>query len=129
MQNRLLVALSLIVALVGTSILFLDHEHLSALGSIVAGAGSLLAVLWFYSSLKYQAKQLEEQRAQFTAQFHFLQQSAKRDALVVAKDILERAEKLAIAESGTITSIRQLITEYAHFTELKPILESSVLNG
>lgn len=126
MPTRLLIVLSLAVAaLAGAAIGFLDHERLSALGSMVSGAGSLLAVLWFSASLRYQAKQLEEQRKQFTSQFHFLQESSKRDALVVAKDILERAEQRSIETNGKITSLGQLAIEYTHFVELKPILESS----
>lgn len=126
MPTRLLIALSIAVAaLAGAAIGHLDHERLSALGSMVSGAGSLLAVLWFSASLRYQAKQLEEQRKQFTSQFHFLQESSKRDALVVAKDILERAVQRSIETNGEITSLGQLVIEYTHFVELKPILESS----
>lgn len=125
MSTRLLVVLTFAVAaLVLVSIRFLDYERLSALGSILSGAGSLLAVLWFSASLRYQARQLEEQRKQFEDQFQFLQESSRRDALLVAKDILERAEQQAIAKNGNISSIEELITKYAHSPELKPILES-----
>jgi hypothetical protein len=126
MPTRLLIALTLAVAaVVGVSIRFLDPERLSAFGGILSGAGSLLAVLWFSASLRYQATQLEEQRKQFAVQFQFLQESSRRDALVVAKDILERAERRAIEVNGKVSSIGELVTEYMHFAELKPMLEST----
>ncbi|MBI5461800.1 MAG: hypothetical protein HY941_06395 [Gammaproteobacteria bacterium] len=126
MPTRILIGLSLAVAIVvGVSIRELDHERLSALGSILSGAGSLLAVLWFSAGLRYQSKQLEEQRKQFAAQFQHLQETSRRDALMLAKGILDRAEEKTIAHHGSISSTNELLAEYTHFEELKPILEST----
>ncbi len=124
---RILVGLSVVLAIcVGVAIRMLGPERLSALGSILAGAGSLLAVLWFSAGLRYQSKQLEEQRAQFAAQFHYLQESSRRDALLLAKGVLDKAEEKAIAHHGSISSINELSTEYMRSMEyFKPILEST----
>ncbi len=126
MTTRILIGLSVGVAIVvGISIHELDHERLSALGSIISGAGSLLAVVWFSAGLRYQSKQLDEQRKQFAAQFEYLQETSRRDALMLAKDILDRAEEKATAHHGSISSTNELATEYTQFEELKPILEST----
>jgi len=126
MQLRYLVALSIAVGLVvAVSIIVLTPGELSAFGSILGGGGSLLAVLWFSAGLRYQASQIEEQRKQFDAQFRHLQESSRRDSLLMAKDILEKAEHQAIAQNGKIKNISELLTEYTNFSELKPILEST----
>lgn len=126
MPTRTLVSLSVVVAIVvGLSIRLLDHERLSALGSILSGAAGLLAVIWFSAGLRYQSTQLEEQRKQFAAQFHQLQETSRRDALLLAKGILDKAEEKAIAHHGSISSVNELFTEYTKFEELKPILEST----
>jgi hypothetical protein len=125
-NQRLLIALTMLVAVVAVvSIRILDPEKLSSFGSILSGAGSLLAVLWFSAGLRYQATQLEEQRKQFTAQFEHLQETSRRDALLVAKGILDNAEERAISQHGGITSITEIITEYMNFSEIKPLLESN----
>lgn len=126
MQKHILVSLSVTVAvLVAVSIRLLDHERLAALGSVVSGAAGLLAVIWFSAGLRYQSTQLEEQRKQFEAQFHHLQETSRRDALLLAKDILDKAEEKAIFHHGSIFSVNELVTEYAKFEELKPLLEST----
>lgn len=126
MPIRYLVALSVAVGIfVAATIAVLTPEKLSALGSIVAGGGSLLAVLWFSAGLRYQARQLEEQRKQFDAQFRHLQEASRRDSLLIAKDILEKAEQQAIAQHGNIRQISDLLAQYTDFRELKPILEST----
>jgi hypothetical protein len=126
MSIRILVAITIaIAAALAAAIKLLDPERLSALGSIVSGGGSLLAVLWFSAGLRYQANQLEEQRKQFTTQFHYLQESSRRDALLMAKGILEKAEERAIAFNGKISSVGEILTEFTQFGDLKPILEST----
>lgn len=126
MSIRVLVAISIAIAIaLAVATRLLDPELLSALGSIVSGGGSLLAVLWFSAGLRYQANQLEEQRKQFTVQFHHLQESSRRDALLVAKGILEKAEERAIAFGGKISSVGEILTEFTKFENLKPILEST----
>lgn len=122
---RVLTALSVALAVaVAAVIRILDHERLSALGSILAGAGSLLAVLWFSAGLRYQANQLEEQRKQFAAQFKFLKENSRREALLLVQGILERAEARAIASLGETISIGDLPTKYMDAPELKTVLES-----
>lgn len=126
MQLRFLVALSIVVGLIVIiSIRILTPDELSAFGSILGGGGSLLAVLWFSVGLRYQAHQIEEQRKQFDAQFKHLQESTRRDSLLMAKDILEKAERNAIVQNGKIKDISELLKEYANFNELKPMLEST----
>lgn len=126
MSIQFLVAISVVIAgSIAVAIGLLDHERLSALGSIVSGGGSLLAVLWFSAGLRYQANQLAEQRKQFTAQFHQMQESSRRDALLVAKGILEKAEERAIAFSGKVSSVGEILIEFTKFEDLKPILEST----
>jgi hypothetical protein len=122
---RILVLLSaLIFAVMVAAMISLNVNDLSGYGSIVQAGGSLLAVVWFSAGLWYQAKQLQEQREQFSAQFKHLQHASRRDALLAAKSILDECEKRAIA-TAAISSIDELAPRYMNFVELKPILEST----
>lgn len=131
MNTRVLVALTVVIfLLVCAAIFMLDANSLSALGSIVAAGGSLVAVLWFSASLRHQAaqldaqmKQLEDQRLQFRAQYEHLQETSRRDALLVARDILEKAEAEAL-KAGAWANIGELITAYMQFDELAPLTKS-----
>jgi len=114
----------LVAASVGILIYFLDQGYLSAIGSILSGVGSLLAVIWFSAGLYYQSKQLNEQRAQFASQFKHLQEASRRDALVLVKEILEKSKQNAITYNGGVKNLNELIPQYTNFVELKPILES-----
>ena len=126
MPIRILVGLTVAVTIgVALLIWLLDHGPLSALGSILSGAAGLLAVIWFSASLRYQSTQLEEQRKQFTTQFRHLQETSRRDALLLVKDILVKVEEKTIAHHGSISSINELFAEYTNLKELKPILEST----
>lgn len=91
---------------------------------MLSGAGSLLAVLWFSAGLRYQSTQLEEQRKQFAAQFDHLKETSRRDALLLAKGILEGSEQQAITLNGQITVISELTSAYMDMGELGPLLNS-----
>lgn len=122
---RALISLTVLLLLVmAAAIRFLDAERLSAAGSILSGVGSLLAVIWFSAGLRYQSHQLDEQRKQFSAQFLFLKESSRRDALLLVQGILERAEEKAIIAMGSINSLSELPGKYMDMVELKTILES-----
>lgn len=125
MSIRNLVAISLVIALaIAAAVRLLDPERLSALGSILSGAGSLLAVVWFSAGLRYQSHQLDEQRKQFVAQFQYLKESGRRDSLALVQGILERAEERAVAGMPGIKSLTEIPGKYMDMVELKPILES-----
>lgn len=126
MSNKWLpISLSAIVLIAMGALGFMANStQLSAYGTLLGAAGSILAVIWFTSSLWYQAQQLREQRGQFLAQFHHLRESTRRGALLTAKNILDAAESRAISHHGGITSTSELTTEYMNFSALKPILES-----
>ncbi len=123
---RLLVLLTILVVLTVVAVIVnFKTNDVSAYGSIVSAGGSLLAVIWFTASPWYQARQLNEQRAQFAAQFHHLQESSRRDSLLMAKGILEAAERRAIVHHGGISLVTERAPQYLSFAELKPILESA----
>ncbi|MDR4467073.1 MAG: hypothetical protein MRJ68_02095 [Nitrospira sp.] len=120
-----LIGLSVLIVL-GTAIAiyYLNDVQLSSYGTVVAAAGSLLAVIWFSGSLWYQAQQLREQRTQFLEQFKQLREEGRRDALLLARDILNAAEARALAMNPEIRSLSDLFPLYTQFAELKDILES-----
>lgn len=126
MPNKWLpIVLSILVLIaIGTMIYAIDVKRLSSYGTVLGATGSILAVIWFTSSLWYQAQQLREQREQFLAQFHHIRESTRRDSLLTAKSILEAADTRAITQHGGITSTSELISEFINFAELKLILES-----
>ena len=107
MPNKwILIPLSILVVLAtGAAMYSLSDTQLSSYGSMVAAAGSLLAVIWFTGSLWYQARQLNEQRTQFLAEFRHLQESSRQDSLLTAKSILDAAEQRAITHHGGISSV------------------------
>ncbi|MBA3929765.1 MAG: hypothetical protein C0521_09270 [Xanthomonas sp.] len=131
MSTRVLIILTIVIFLaVGVATFMLDANSLSALGSIIAAGGSLAAVLWFSASLRHQAtqldaqmKQLEDQRVQFRAQYEHLQESSRRDALLIARDILDKAEAEAL-KAGSWASLGELTNAYMHFGELGPLTTS-----
>ncbi|MEW6774684.1 MAG: hypothetical protein AB1405_00145 [Bdellovibrionota bacterium] len=123
---RLLILLTILVFIsVYAAIASIDINLLSGYGSIISAAAGILAVIWFSASLSYQARQIEEQRIQFLAEFKHLQETNRRDALLVAKQILDTAEHAAIRNFDEISSIAELPTRYLDCPELKPILEST----
>lgn len=106
------------------AILELDTEKLSSYGSILSASAGILAVIWFTASLYYQAQQLKEQRTQFLTEFQQLQETSRRDSLLLARNILDSAEQRALNHHGEITSSAELVNIYLIFSELKPIMES-----
>lgn len=126
MPIRVLTGLTLaLLVAAGLTIGLLDPERLSALGGILSGVGSILAVIWFSAGLSYQARQLREQQQQFSTQFEFLRESSRRDALLLAQGILEKAEFRALANFESGTTVSDLTARCLALVELKPILEST----
>jgi hypothetical protein len=124
-NKRILILLSILVVLAtGAAIYLLNDVQLSSYGTIVAAAGSLLAVIWFSGSLWYQAQQLKEQRTQFLAEFKHLREDGRRNALLLARDILNAAEARALAMNSEIRSLSDLFPLYMKFAEFKDIMES-----
>jgi hypothetical protein len=126
MSNKwILIGLTILVVLAtGTAIYYLSDVQLSSYGTLVAAAASLLAVIWFSGSLWYQAQQLKEQRMQFLTQFKQLREEGRRNALLLARDILNATESRALAINPEIRSLSELFPAYMHFAEFKDILES-----
>lgn len=124
--NRILIILSafVLIALV-VGILTLNNEKCTSIGTMVSAAGSLLAVIWFSGSLWYQSKQLNEQRIQFTHEFKQLKEEGRRNALLLAKDILETAERKSLSLNPEMKTLSELPTVYMNMGELKTISESS----
>lgn len=102
-----------------------DIQQYSAVGSLIGGFGSVLVVIWFVTSLHYQAQQLEEQRVQFLTEFQQIREDGRRNALVLVKDILNETEKRALRLNPDLKSISDLIPLYMNFSDLKPIAEES----
>jgi len=120
-----LISLSTLVVLAtGVAIYRLSEVQISSYGSIVAAAGTLLAVIWFTGSLWYQSQQLKEQRTQFLAEFKQLREEGRRNALLLARDILNTAESRAISINPKISSLSELPSLYLQFVEFKDIMES-----
>ncbi len=115
----------LIITLATLAIIYLNIEEYSAIGSLIGGFGSVLAVIWFFTSLQYQARQLEEQRGQFLTEFQQIREDGRRNALVLAKDILNETERRALAQNPKLKSIADLASLYINFADLKPITEES----
>jgi hypothetical protein len=127
----LIILTVIVIIAVLASIAFVDNEALSAYGSVIGGAGSILAVIWFSASLWYQSiqleeqgKQLKEQREHFAREFSHLQEAGRRDAILIVKGILDDAEQQAIKQNGSIKTISELLPIYAKFDECGIIINS-----
>jgi hypothetical protein len=103
------------------AIVFLNPEYFSALGSLFAAAGGILAVIWFSASLYNQSQQLKEQREQFLENFRQLREDARMNALDLAKDILSQAEERALKLNPNLESINDIMMQYI---QCRPELES-----
>lgn len=124
-NTRVLILLTLLVISVTVlAIYHLDADTLSAYGSILAASGGFIAVIWFSASLWYQALQLKEQRIQFQKEFDKSHEEGRRNALLLARDILNNAEDRAIGMNPEISSISELFPLYMNFVEFKEIMES-----
>lgn len=126
LNKNIFILLSILIAsLTLAAIQYLDNNQLSSIGSIVAASGSLLAVIWFTGSLLHQSQQIKEQRVQFQADFRQSREDSRRNALLLAKDILHTAETKALSLNTDLSSISDLIPLYLHFGEFKEIMESN----
>jgi hypothetical protein len=124
----LLILLSLLDAAAAAAAMYhLDNARLSSYGSILSAAGGVLAVIWFTGSLWYQSQQLKEQRTHFLSEFRHLREDSRRNALMLAREILNTAEAKALSLNSEINSLSDLPTSYLSFAsakEFKDILES-----
>jgi len=104
----------------------INIDELSAFGSIFAAAGSLIAIVWFYNSLKQQSIQLCEQRAQFQLEFNNLRLEGKRSVIAIAKTILDDMETKVNNSLSGIGKLEELPTLFLPkvFPCLVPIGES-----
>lgn len=97
---------------------FVDTDKMSAIGAVFGAAGGFVAVIWFYNGLELQSvqiqeqqKQLTEQRAQFQLEFNNIKLEAKRNALLVAREILNDMEnrvQISLDGIGTINNLHVL---------------------
>jgi len=106
-------------------ILYFPASTYSAIGSLIGGIGSIIAVIWFYTSLRLQSLQLNEQRQQFSYEFQHIREEGRRSALLLVKSILDDTEKQIFKFYPELKSISLLPTLYLDFRDLKPILEST----
>jgi hypothetical protein len=126
LNKRLLILLSILVVLLAVcAMVYLPPSDYSAIGSLFAAVGGILAVIWFSASLYYQSRQLKEQREQFLVNFEQLREDNRRNSLIVARDILSRAEEKALKANPNLKSISDLMTVYMAFFELGDILKST----
>ncbi len=102
----------------------LPSDQYSPIATLVAAASSFLAVVWFTATLLYQARQLREQRNQFTVSLDRMHRDSKRDALVVAESILRDTEKRALGQNKDMKSLAEILPIYVDFSNMKVMIES-----
>ena len=125
-HRQLLYLLSVLVFLLAVVIvLTCPSEYSSAIGSIFGAAAGLLAVLWFSVGLYYQSRQLAEQREQSLENFRQLREDNRRNALLMVKDILGRAEERALRWNPGLSTLNDLTSHYVTGTSEWPIILQS----
>lgn len=130
MKNSWVLTIAIFFIAIISIILFytkiINIDELSAFGSIFAAAGSLIAIVWFYNSLRQQSIQLNEQRTQFQLEFNNLRLEGKRSVIATAKTILDDMEdkvNISLKDFGKLEDLPTLfLTKF--FPLLKPITES-----
>lgn len=101
-------------------------NYSETIGTLIGGIGSIIAVIWFYTSLQLQRQQLEEQGRQFISEFQQIREDSRRNALILSRDILNETEKRVLGQNAELRSISDLIPLYLRqMAEFKPILEES----
>jgi hypothetical protein len=121
--------LALVVGAVLCMFIF-PSDKLSDYGSVFAAVAGFIAVIWFYNGLQLQSKQLEEQqkqiteqREQFQLEFNNLRIESKRNAMLVARDILSDMEPRVVAKLGG--EIDTMPSMFIHFLQfMNPITKS-----
>ncbi|MCP4267750.1 MAG: hypothetical protein GY777_19650 [Candidatus Brocadiaceae bacterium] len=110
-KNPLILTIIITILLIVT-FCFFDKDQYAAIGSLVGGFGSVIAIIWFFASLQYQAQQLEEQRGQFTKEFQKINEDGRRNSLVLAKNILDETENRALTQKIELKNITELMIYY-----------------
>ncbi len=100
-------------------------EKYSSIVSLVSSTASILAVIWFTSTLIYQSRQLSEQRLQFSLIFDQTRRDAQRNALIVADGILRDAENSALSQNTALKTLADIIPLYVDWKEMAVMLKSS----
>lgn len=123
---RVPIGLTIVIILSGIVIFeYFPLKYCTAIGTVVGGIGSIIAVIWFYTSLQFQRQQLEEQRQQFTSEFQQIREDSRRNALILSRDILNETEKRVLGQNSELKSVSDLIPLYFLFSEFKPIFEET----
>jgi hypothetical protein len=125
-QKRLLFLLSVVTLLLAIEILvWFPTQSSSAIGTVTGGFAGILAVIWFSAGLYYQSQQLKEQREQFLENFKQLREDNRRSSLILAKDILVRAEERALKSNPDLKSIGELTAYYMNLPDGSIIRKST----
>jgi hypothetical protein len=120
------IGLTIVVILLGILIFeYFPLSYCATIGTVVGGIGSIIAVIWFYTSLQFQREQLEEQRKQFISEFQQIREDGRRNALILSRDILNETEKRISRMNPELKDISDLVPLYLQFSELKPIFEET----
>jgi hypothetical protein len=125
----LLVLLSVAAGLLAIGILVWLPTESSAIGTVFGAFAGVLAVIWFSGSLYYQSQQLVEQKIQFLENFRQLREDNRRGALLVARDVLSRAEERALKSNPDLKSIGDLTACYIGLRDMAMILKSTDPNA
>jgi hypothetical protein len=85
----------------------------------MAAFAGVLAAIWFSAGLYYQSQQLKEQREQlreqreqFLENFEHLREDSRRNALLMAKDILGRMEERVLKCNPALSTLNDLSNLY-----------------
>jgi len=124
---RIPIALTFLLILFGVLIFkCLPLNYSETIGTLIGGIGSIIAVIWFYTSLQLQRRQLEEQRQQFMSEFQHVREDSRRNALILSRDILNETEKRILGQNPDLKSISDLIPLYLRqMQEFNQILEET----
>ena len=103
----------------------LPYEKYSHIVSLATSTASILAVIWFTATLIYQARQLSEQRQQFSVTIEQSKRDAQRNALVVADEILRDADNSALSQNSSLKNLSEIVLAYMNWDSLSILLKSS----
>lgn len=126
MKTRELVLISILLFLIPIALYFwMDAKDVGDLGSLLGAFAGLIAIIWFYRSLRLQSTQIEEQRKQFSKQHHLQYQDSLLTFLDKSSDRMKEYHSELVDSLGTPDASHLVSTYLGNMKYYKLALEST----
>jgi hypothetical protein len=126
MKTRELGLISVAIVLVPFAVFSLSaSKDIGDLGSLLGASSGFIAVIWFYHGLRLQSLQIDEQRLQFSKQYHLQYQESLLAFLEKASDKVKCSHQELISALGLPDSNQLAVKYLQSLSYYKEALEST----